>query len=345
MAIYLAMICFGFGLWIAAVALFVNPRLRNEWLGPQRRRAVPWTGAEVLAIVLMTFVIFDMIVMPALITGSRLLDWVYGPGATDQFTNEKNGLWRERHGLWTTIIAFPVRIAIFVLVPFFISGTRPYQLGLTTSHWKRNLLAGIVGFVAITPMIYGVMVGATYLLRSVLHQPPDHHPLEQLVKHSPGRLDWILVLFTALGAAPLCEELFFRGLLQGWLRKRSRGAEAACCLAVAIALLAKADLLNKHFNARDWHEFILDLQPAMFVVSALPLLYMGRLFWKDQTWGAIYGSSLLFAIMHAFAWPTPIPLFVLGLGLGWLAFRTQSLAGPIVVHSLFNLVGCLQMAF
>ena len=32
------------------------------------------------------------------------------------------------------------------------------------------------------------------------------------------------------------------------------------------------------------------------------------------------------------------PLFVLGLGLGWLALRTQSLIGPLFVHALFNAV-------
>ena len=42
---------------------------------------------------------------------------------------------------------------------------------------------------------------------------------------------------------------------------------------------------------------------------------------------AIYGTSLLFAAMHSGVWPSPIALFVLGLGLGWLAYRTRSLVG------------------
>jgi membrane protease YdiL (CAAX protease family) len=59
---------------------------------------------------------------------------------------------------------------------------------------------------------------------------------------------------------------------------------------------------------------------------------------------ALYGSSMLFAIFHASVWPTPIALFVLGLGLGWLAYRTQSLVGPMVMHGLFNAVSCLTLA-
>jgi membrane protease YdiL (CAAX protease family) len=60
---------------------------------------------------------------------------------------------------------------------------------------------------------------------------------------------------------------------------------------------------------------------------------------------AIYGSAVLFASFHASVWPSPIPLFVLGLGLGWLAYRTQSLVAPIVAHALFNAVACIVLAF
>jgi membrane protease YdiL (CAAX protease family) len=57
---------------------------------------------------------------------------------------------------------------------------------------------------------------------------------------------------------------------------------------------------------------------------------------------AIYAVAFLFAIVHP--WPTPIPLFLLGLTLGWLAYRTQSLIGPIVFHLLFNAVSCVALA-
>jgi hypothetical protein len=56
---------------------------------------------------------------------------------------------------------------------------------------------------------------------------------------------------------------------------------------------------------------------------------------------AIHGSSMLFAMYHT-SWPNPIPLFFLGLGLGWLlAYRPQSLLSPVVVHTLFSGVAFL----
>jgi membrane protease YdiL (CAAX protease family) len=52
---------------------------------------------------------------------------------------------------------------------------------------------------------------------------------------------------------------------------------------------------------------------------------------------------VLFAAVHSRVWPTPIALFVLGLALGWLAYRTQSLISSIVLHSLFNSVTCVLL--
>jgi membrane protease YdiL (CAAX protease family) len=56
---------------------------------------------------------------------------------------------------------------------------------------------------------------------------------------------------------------------------------------------------------------------------------------------AWYGTAVLFAASHSSVWPSPIPLTVLALVLGWLAYRTQSLIGTMVFHSLFNGITCL----
>jgi membrane protease YdiL (CAAX protease family) len=58
---------------------------------------------------------------------------------------------------------------------------------------------------------------------------------------------------------------------------------------------------------------------------------------------AVYTNALLFAALHSVAWPSPIPLFVLGLGLAWLRARTGSLLGCLTVHVLFNAVAVLSL--
>jgi membrane protease YdiL (CAAX protease family) len=55
----------------------------------------------------------------------------------------------------------------------------------------------------------------------------------------------------------------------------------------------------------------------------------------------VFASALLFACVHS--WPTSVPLFLLGLLLGWLAYRTQSLIPSITLHVLFNLSSCVEL--
>jgi membrane protease YdiL (CAAX protease family) len=58
---------------------------------------------------------------------------------------------------------------------------------------------------------------------------------------------------------------------------------------------------------------------------------------------AIVGTAALFANFHANVWPTPVALFVLALGLGWLAYRTQGVVAPTIMHILFNTVAFAEM--
>jgi membrane protease YdiL (CAAX protease family) len=70
---------------------------------------------------------------------------------------------------------------------------------------------------------------------------------------------------------------------------------------------------------------------------------------RHQQWAsanatlAIFGSAMLFGLMHCENWPAPIPLFGMGLVLGWLASRTQNLIGPITFHALFNLLNFIVL--
>jgi len=58
---------------------------------------------------------------------------------------------------------------------------------------------------------------------------------------------------------------------------------------------------------------------------------------------AVLASSALFAAVHANVWPSPVPLVVLAVGLGYLYLRTRTLIGPVVVHGLFNAVSAVYL--
>jgi hypothetical protein len=83
--------------------------------------------------------------------------------------------------------------------------------------------------------------------------------------------------------------------------------------------------------------------PPLFVLALLPLYLVVWAASRTPLASALFGTSLLFACIHTPVWPTPIPLFVLALGLGVLAQRTGSLVGPIVMHSLFNGFSCVLL--
>lgn len=56
-------------------------------------------------------------------------------------------------------------------------------------------------------------------------------------------------------------------------------------------------------------------------------------------------TSLIFALLHADAWPAPIGIFVLSLVLGKLYISTGRLWPCIAAHALFNSTGVLGMIF
>ena len=53
--------------------------------------------------------------------------------------------------------------------------------------------------------------------------------------------------------------------------------------------------------------------------------------------------SLVFAALHGAVWPTPVPIFFLSLGLGFLYQRTGGILASTALHMTFNGVSTLLM--
>jgi membrane protease YdiL (CAAX protease family) len=58
---------------------------------------------------------------------------------------------------------------------------------------------------------------------------------------------------------------------------------------------------------------------------------------------AICTNGLLFAAFHSTAWPSPIPLLLVGVALAWVRYRTSSLIGSVSIHALFNAVSAIAL--
>lgn len=272
-------------------------------------------------------------VAAATVSGLGVANWYYG-GDVPELS--------KRLGLWSNTLAWPFQVLTFPLLFATFSKTRPEELGLTTRRLGRNVLAGAVGTIALTPPVFGINWFVTHLYLWAGQEGVEKHPLDIIAQQGLFRAEWAILIFSATVAAPILEELSFRGVLQPWLAGRRWRGHLTMLGSLAVTIAYRwSDLLDA------WPKGVPALAtaatPALFVLALLPLYLL--MCWRGRTplGPAIFAASLLFACVHATVWPTPVPLFVLALGLGILAYRTRSLVGPIVLHGLFNAVSCVQL--
>jgi membrane protease YdiL (CAAX protease family) len=296
------------------------PSKQRQLLPPTRRRAVPWGVADVY-VALCAFFLYNPLLSPLVQAVLAALHGGRQPG-------------RELVTLWSAAVALPLAVGTILFAMRRLSGTRPFQLGLTTHRWREDLTLGYLVWLGLTPAVLFIHFLALRWLEKV------PHPFERLAEQPLSPVEWLLIVFLGVVQAPVLEELFFRGVLQPWLGWRPWGGHVAFAGAAVVSFpWGKLDQWPA-----DPQQELLALAPVLFVLAMLPgyLLFL-RLMRRSaiQTGSetrAVYATALLFAAFHAGAWPSPIALFALGLGLGWLARRTQSLTGPFFVHALFNAV-------
>lgn len=296
------------------------------------RRPPPWTGTELVLGVILAWIFWPAAAYAAL-KGLGVEHWYYGDNAAEM---------GKRLGLWVGTLAAPFQVLTYPLVFSAYSGTSLAQLGLTTRRFGRNLLAGAAALLLLTPVVFGIWKLLRLLYEGAGEHGIEQHALEIVAGQHLRCGEWAMLFFTAMIAAPLHEELTFRGVLQPWLAARRWGGHAALFGALVLALAPRGERL-----LAAWPEgtasVIEAATPALFVLALLPLYAVICLTGRTPLDAAIFGTALLFACIHTSVWPTPMPLFVLALGLGELAQRTRSLVGPVVLHSLFNGISCMQL--
>ena len=352
------------GVPVLALALWLRPA---RWFPPFRRWSVPWGGSEVLACFVLAFLMIPAFVLAGLAQGG-LFTRLYGPdfpplpaeGAEPTPEQRSASALRQ---LWAAVLGFPFEVAAVLAVLHYLSGARPADAGVTGKRWPQNVVVGYFGWLVLTPLTFGVFAAAVVLLHLLTGAEPEKHPLT-LLGPGAGSLEWTLFALQVVLTGPFIEELLFRGVLLPWLLSRRlrtkqagplalvRRADICVALAFAISLLMHERGVIDGVRAQNWGEAFRSLLPALFVLLLLPL-YVGLPCWRwlgrrlrlrsGRAGRGVIGSAALFAAVHANVWPSPVPLFVLALGLGCLAARTRSLVAPVVVHGLFNGVSAVYL--
>lgn len=304
----------------AALVLWRTLPSPRRLLRHQRTRAIPWGGWEVAAVFFLCLLFW-----PSL--ARSLLD----PSQTP-----------AQRMLWMSVIAFPFQIAtIFVLLGL-LCNARPYQFGFSRGTIIRQILPGSLCWFLLTPCVLVLYAGAFWACLKISGLPPVH-PLARLAQESQHFFEKLAIVLAAAVLAPILEELLFRGVLQPWLAKRSWGGHIAMGFAL---LLASASAYTEVTDRGG--SLVISLMPVFFVLAMVPAYlttqrWARRWFPSLETARAVFGTALLFGMLHVDVWPTPVPLFLLGYGLGYAAYRTQGVVAPIVMHALFNAVAFVAL--
>jgi membrane protease YdiL (CAAX protease family) len=295
---------------------------------------------------------------------AHFFEWFYGLEQVEAAGRAGGELIPTRLTLWSAALAFPIWAAGVGFLVRRLKAVPAVDIGLTLHGCWKNVLLGCGAAAVLTPLVLGLNVGAAYLFETTLGFAPTEHPLSAAGKQGLLPVEWVLLAFLVMVSAPVREELLFRGVLQRLFAQHNWASHVAMALALLTALVSSILSVTRQPPRQgptpNGLSLLSAFMPVVFIGTMAPVY--AALCWRNKVFGesaafapsypdierpgcgttkapqapAVFATALLFAATHSFAWPTPIALFVLGLGLGYLALRTRSLVAPVVVHCLFN---------
>jgi len=267
------------------------------------RRPVPWTIPGLLIVVVIFF------------AALALFSLLYlEPFAAREYPGFRARPFRARDELITSAQLLVFMLAQLTALLAALLGFRlvyraqPEDWGLVTSHVSRDVFAALVAALAFLPPIYAMQS----LLHRFISDAP--HPIIRSLMESDDTLLRPVAFIVAGIWAPICEELVFRVMLQGWLERV---------------------LIHRHQPPADEGQ----VQELAVVGDATPGEYAPATPAPRGGWLPIAISSALFAAVHVnFQSPNLdiIPLFFFACGLGYLYQRTHRAIPSILLHMMLN---------
>jgi membrane protease YdiL (CAAX protease family) len=311
--------------------------------------SVPWTVADLGVIIFGYMVILLLVGQLLQQTGFyRLLYGADFPAMTvgdDPPGPEQTQAGNIRQ-LWVSLLSFGFVIGWIVFIQRSVSKATWAQIGFNKERWRSDVVVGYLGWAMITPIVFAVSIFANLMILWMFGVEPVKHPLTQMGGLA-GIPEWIMVGFQVVLLAPVIEEWLCRGALMPLISPQASRAHATYAIVGILALAFSFTGLLDSIRQQDGSKILSNIREVGFVLALLPLyMVLCRMIRDDRIWmgldapqwRAVFVSSMLFGVLHYVVWPTPIPLFVLGLGLGYVAMRTRSLLIPIIMHALFNAV-------
>jgi membrane protease YdiL (CAAX protease family) len=220
------------------------------------------------------------------------------------------------------------------------------QVGIQFQYWREDIGLGIESFFLVVPPL---LILQWLLTRLVDY---EHATLSALAEH-PGFLTLISVWAAAVLVAPICEEVFFRGILQSWFQRLKNGSGSLDQMILGGSEsidLARHKTRQPDDLAGDLPQSVVQ-QVRNYGSSAGENPYGASPVGHPRTSSLksdereeyfssavlpVFLSAFLFALVHIGQGLAPVPLFFLGLVLGFIFIRTRSLLPCIVLHMGLN---------
>ncbi len=303
-----------FGSAAAWIWIIRKWRTSGEVLPYEPRRAAPWgPAAALLTVMLVLLAVSSMF-------GSD------DPAATPQLPNSE----RVAARIVALIASQLVFVGGFVAVMYVAYRATPADLGLPRPGKEalRDVLIGVVTcFAALLPV--RVVQAILVWLMGRQQELSQHELIKMLVGGTDAdTLVMVLACVSAVVVAPICEEVTFRLLFQGWLQKWEDGIVRIN----ADGIPDEGTIQAGNTTLEDSTKPVVTSGPARRGVAGMP-----------HGWLPIWTSSLLFGLAHAGYGPEPVPLFLFGILLGYVFQRTNRILPCIVAHALFNGVTMLAL--
>lgn len=124
--------------------------------------------------------------------------------------------------LWSVVSTFLLHGLLLLVVWGFASAKAlpvARALGLSIRRGARAIPQGLVGYVSVFPWIMGLLIAIVLVCQALGIRPPTE-PIQELLLEERG---WVVGLTVVLACVigPVAEEVLFRGVLFGALRRRS----------------------------------------------------------------------------------------------------------------------------
>lgn len=204
------------------------------------------------------------------------------------------------------------------------------------SLFARDLKVGLVAAAMIIPVTFLVQLVVIQLI-------PYEHPTLDSMKEVSGLTAIACAWFAAVIGAPITEEFFFRGLLQGFMQRLVDVREGFDRTFIGGHVADPGSVQNLDHTASVTEASALQSEipsnaedPWASVPGHEP--HVGSQGEPEQWrfWLPVVASSILFAAAHIGQGPAPIPLFFLSLGIGYVFRKTGSILPCVVIHMTLN---------